>query len=99
MYIDRTIGLADWPQTEVVGPADHHPIELFHDCLRILPGCVSPGLPEISRRGLAKIAPECARESGFDRKNFIRKLIRGIPAKHNSYNEFRRWLQKYKSQK
>src|SRR5713101_5615648 len=44
MYIDRTIGLADWPQTEVVGPADHHPIELFHDCLRIPPDCVSPGL-------------------------------------------------------
>src|SRR5713101_6235227 len=44
MYIDRTIGLADWPQTEVVGPADHQPIEPFHDCLRIPPDCVSPGL-------------------------------------------------------
>src|SRR6266849_10465499 len=43
MYIDRTIGLADWPQTEVVGPADHHPIELFHYCLRILPDGISPG--------------------------------------------------------
>src|SRR5437667_507670 len=38
---------------------------------------------------------KCARESGFDRKNFIRKLIRGIPVKRNSYNEFVRWLQNY----
>ena len=36
---------------------------------------------------------KCARESGFDRKNFIRKLVRGIPVKRNSYNEFARWLQ------
>jgi hypothetical protein len=35
---------------------------------------------------------KCARESGFDRKNFIRKLIRGIPVKRNSHNEFLRWL-------
>jgi hypothetical protein len=35
---------------------------------------------------------KCARESGFDRKNFIRKLIRGIPVKRNSYNEFMTWL-------
>ena len=35
---------------------------------------------------------KCARESGFDRKNFIRKLIRGIPVKRNSYGEFMRWL-------
>jgi len=34
----------------------------------------------------------CARESGFDRKNFIRKLVRGIPVKRNSYSEFVRWL-------
>ena len=34
----------------------------------------------------------CARESGFDRKNFIRKLIRGMPVKCNSYNGFVRWL-------
>jgi hypothetical protein len=40
---------------------------------------------------------KCARESGFDRKNFIRKLIRGLPVKRNSYNEFLRWLQSYKS--
>jgi hypothetical protein len=39
---------------------------------------------------------KCARESGFDRKNFIRKLIRDIPVKRNSYNEFERWLQGYK---
>jgi hypothetical protein len=39
----------------------------------------------------------CARESGFDRKNFIRKLLRDIPVKRNSYNEFERWLQGYRS--
>src|SRR5256885_16046328 len=36
---------------------------------------------------------ECARESGFDRKNFIRKLVRGIPVKRNSYDQFVGWLQ------
>jgi hypothetical protein len=36
---------------------------------------------------------KCPRESGFDRKNFVRKLIRDIPAKRNSYTEFVRWLQ------
>ena len=36
---------------------------------------------------------KCARESGFDRKNFIRKLVRGIPVKRNSHNKFVRWLQ------
>jgi hypothetical protein len=40
---------------------------------------------------------KCARESRFDRKNFIRKLVRDIPVKRNSYNEFMRWLQNYKS--
>jgi hypothetical protein len=40
---------------------------------------------------------KCARESGFDRKNFIRKLMRDIPVKHNSYNEFVRWLRGYTS--
>jgi hypothetical protein len=40
----------------------------------------------------------CARESGFDRKNFVRKLIRGIPVKRNSYLLFLRWLQAYKLQ-
>jgi hypothetical protein len=35
---------------------------------------------------------KCARESGFDRKSFIRKLVRGLPVKRNSYNEFTRWL-------
>jgi hypothetical protein len=38
---------------------------------------------------------KCARESGFDRKNFIRKLIRGIPVKRNSYSGFVRWLDIY----
>jgi hypothetical protein len=41
---------------------------------------------------------KCARESGFDRKNFIRKLVRDIPVKRNSYAEFERWLQSYKLQ-
>ncbi len=43
----------------------------------------------IQRIGINK----CARESRFDRKNFIRKLVRGIPVKRNSYTEFVRWLQ------
>jgi len=43
---------------------------------------------KISSIGINK----CARESGFDRKNFIRKLIRNIPVKRNSYTEFVRWL-------
>jgi hypothetical protein len=42
---------------------------------------------------------KCARESGFDRKNFIRKLVRDIPVKRNSYAEFERWLKSYKSRK
>lgn len=42
----------------------------------------------IQKMGINK----CARESGFDRKNFIRKLLRGILVKRNSYDEFARWL-------
>jgi hypothetical protein len=38
---------------------------------------------------------KCARESGFDRENFIRKLVRDLPVKRNSYHEFVRWLQGY----
>jgi len=41
---------------------------------------------------------KCARDSHFDRKNFIRKLVRDMPVKRNSYAEFERWLQSYKSQ-
>jgi len=41
---------------------------------------------------------KCARESGFDRKNFIRKLVRGIPVKRNSYGDFARWLDTYQPQ-
>ena len=41
---------------------------------------------------------KCARESGFDRKNFVRKLVRGLPVKRNSLEEFARWLRKYKMQ-
>jgi hypothetical protein len=40
---------------------------------------------------------KCARESGFDRKYFIRKLVRDIRVKRNSYAEFERWLKSYKS--
>ena len=40
---------------------------------------------------------KCARESGFDRKNFVRKLVRALPVKRNSYTEFVHWLQNYKS--
>src|SRR5437667_408909 len=43
MHIDRTVGFADWPQTEVVGPTDQHPIEPVHDGLRILPDFVASG--------------------------------------------------------
>ena len=39
---------------------------------------------------------KCARESGFDRKNFIRKLVRGVRVKRNSYEDFLRWLRRYK---
>lgn len=39
----------------------------------------------------------CARESGFDRKNFVRKLVRGLPVKRNSYDEFVGWLNTYKA--
>ena len=46
----------------------------------------------IKRIGINK----CSRESGFDRKNFIRKLLRGIPVKRNSYTEFLRWLESYR---
>ena len=47
---------------------------------------------DIKRIGINK----CARESGFDRKNFVRKLVRGLPVKRNSYDEFVRWFQGYK---
>jgi hypothetical protein len=40
----------------------------------------------------------CARESGSDRKNFVRKLLRDVSVKRNSYAEFVRWLDSYKSQ-
>jgi hypothetical protein len=39
---------------------------------------------------------KCARESGFDRKNFVRKLVRGVPVKRNSYSAFVHWLQSRK---
>jgi hypothetical protein len=29
-------------------------------------------------------------------RNFIRKLIRNVPVKRNSYNAFVRWLESYK---
>jgi len=48
---------------------------------------------DIKRIGIKK----CARESRFDRW-FIRNLLRGVLVKRNSYSEFVRWLQSYKSQ-
>ena len=33
-----------------------------------------------------------------NRKNFVGKLIPGIPVKRNSYGEFMRWLKAHKSQ-
>ena len=39
---------------------------------------------QISSIGIDK----CARESGFDRKTFVRKLARGVAVKRNSYQEF-----------
>jgi len=48
---------------------------------------------DIKRIGIKK----CARESGFTRI-FIRKLLRGLPVKRNSYDQFVRWLQSYRSQ-
>jgi len=45
------------------------------------------------RAAIGKIGiNKCARESGFDRKNFVRKLVRRLPVKRNSYEEFVRWL-------
>lgn len=38
---------------------------------------------------------KCARESGFHRANFIRKLVRNMPVKGNSYTEFLRWIDRY----
>jgi putative ABC transport system permease protein len=40
---------------------------------------------------------KCARESGFDRHNFVRKLVRGIPGKNSAYSEFARWLPTYET--
>ena len=34
MSIYRSIGLADWPETEVVGPSAHYPVEsCYYDLL------------------------------------------------------------------
>src|SRR5215471_12757158 len=44
MYIDRTVGLADGSETEVVGPTGQHPVELFHHSLRVHPESISSGL-------------------------------------------------------
>jgi hypothetical protein len=53
---------------------------------------------EIKQKILEIGINKCARESGFDRKNFIRKLIRGVPVKRNSCEEFVRWIQNYRLQ-
>jgi hypothetical protein len=49
---------------------------------------------EIKKIGINR----CARESGFDRKNFVRKLVRAVPVKRSSYDQFVRWLQSYNAQ-
>jgi hypothetical protein len=38
---------------------------------------------------------KCALESGFDRKNSVRKLVRGLPVKQISYTAFIHWLREY----
>jgi hypothetical protein len=48
---------------------------------------------QISSIGINK----CARESGFDRENFIRKLVRGLPVKRNTYEDFTRWLRRHRA--
>ncbi len=48
---------------------------------------------EIETKILEVGIDKCTRESGFDRKNFIRKLVRGLPVKRNSYQGFLRWLE------
>ncbi len=54
--------------------------------------------PEEVKTQIANIGiNKCARESGFHRTNFIRKLMRDVPVKRNSYNEFVRWLSAYRS--
>ena len=53
---------------------------------------------EIKKKILEIGINKCARKSGFDRKNFIRKLIRGIPVKRNSYGAFVHWIQSYQPQ-
>ena len=51
---------------------------------------------EIKQKILEIGINKCARESGFHRANFIRKLVRGIPVKRNSYTEFMHWLESRK---
>lgn len=48
--------------------------------------------PEIQAKILEIGINKCARESGFHRANFVRKLVRGLPVKRSSYEEFVRWL-------
>src|ERR1700730_8646915 len=64
MHIDRTVGFADWPQTEVVGPTDQHPIEPFHNGLRILPDFVTSGfVADRSTDALHSFLRRCIPES------------------------------------
>ena len=55
-------------------------------------GKSASGLDEAHRAN--GIAPA---RGAFDRKNCVRKLVRGLPVKRDSYNEFVQWLQSYKS--
>src|SRR5688572_11492864 len=43
MSFHRPVGFTDRTETEVVGPSNHHPVELFHYCCLIQQGLVPSG--------------------------------------------------------
>jgi hypothetical protein len=45
--VHRTVGIADWPKTEVVSTSDQHAVKPFHRYLRVLPdGIQTAGVEE-----------------------------------------------------
>jgi len=80
-----------WEEGEDISVLEFAPTEYGRTGKVLASGEVKTRIKEI---GINK----CARESGFDRKNFIRRLVRGIPVKRNSYNTFVQWLRSYQSQ-
>ena len=44
MPFHSPVGIADWTQTEVVGPPNHHAVELSYHCFCIQQGFISSGL-------------------------------------------------------